>query len=188
MSESDLSRARRPDSDTRVLIIGVFVAVALVAFLAVGFATTHPSSGPALSLTNKFAPWIPKYHATLARGPRRKGGGVVVHVAPRWTGAYGAVVPTLVSQPPPRQKVVVGLSLRAPRKTQIEVVVDEFPAPANPNIVLKSVPATARWHHYTFRGRITGRFLGLGMYVGSNTNGRVHKWFVVRDLTVATRP
>ena len=187
MDETDLPRTRHPDSDTRLLLAGVLVVLALVAYLAVAFARTHPPSGPALGLTNKFAPWVPKYHSTLALVPRRKGGGIAVHVAPRWIGAYGAVVPTLLSQPPSGQRVVVGLSLRAPRKTPIEVVVDVFPAQANPDIVLRTVPATARWHHYTFGARVDGKFLGLGMYVGSDTNGVKHKWFVLRDLTVETR-
>lgn len=189
MNETDPSHARQPGSDTRLLIVGILVVLAFVAYLAVAFAKTHPlaTTPGSLALTNKFAPWVPKYHSTLARWPRRKGGGVAVHVAPRWTGAYGAVVPTLISQPPPGQRVVVGLSLRAPRKTPIEVVVDEFPADAHPDIVLKTVPATARWRHYTFKARITGDWLGLGMFVGSDTNGVKHKWFVVRDLTVDTR-
>jgi hypothetical protein len=188
MNETDFFRVRHPASDTRLLIVGVLVGLALAAYLAVAFARTHPSSsGFALSLTNKFAPWVPKYHSTLALVPRRNGGGIAVHVAPRWIGAYGAVVPTLVAQPPSGQRVVVGLSLRAPRKTPIEVVVDEFPAGGSPNIILRTVPATARWRHYTFSARVEGRWLGLGMYVGSDTNGVKHKWFAVRGLTAAMR-
>lgn len=184
MNKANAVRARQNGSDTRLLLAGVVGALALVAYLAIAFATTHPTSGPVLDVTNKFAPWIPKYHATLARAPRRKGGGMAVHVTPGWVGAYGAVVPTLVSQPQSRQRVVVGLSLRAPKKTPVEVVVDEFPGSVD--IVLKTVPATAGWHRYTFRARVNGQFLGLGMFVGSTTNGRLHKWFVVRGLTVET--
>ena len=188
MNETDPSQARQQGSDTRLLIVGILGVLALVTYLAVAFAKTHAlATTGGLGLTNKFAPWEPKYQSTLARFPRRKGGGIAVHVAHGWIGAYGAVVPTLVSQPQSGQRVVVGLSLRAPRKTPIEVVVDEFPADAHPNIILKTVPATARWRHYTFKARIKGEWLGLGMYVGSDTNGVKHKWFVVRDLTVDMR-
>jgi hypothetical protein len=187
MNGTGLSRARHPGSDTLLLAAGVVAALALVAYLAVAFATTHASSGSVPVATNKFAPWVPKYHSTLALVPHRKGGGMAVHVARGWIGAYGAVVPTLVSQPPSGQRVVVGLSLRAPRNTPVEVVVDEFPAGSNPNIILTTVPATARWRHYTFRARVNGQWLGLGMYVGSETNGVKHRWFAVRGLTVAMR-
>lgn len=187
MNEPNAVRARRQGSDTRLFLVGVVAVLALVAYLAIAFARTHPTSGPALVVSNKFAPWIPKYHATLARASRRTGGGIAVHVTRGWTGAYGAVVPTLVSQPPTGERVIVGLSLRAPSKTPVEVVVDEFPAGENSDIVLKTVPATPRWRRYTFRARVNGQFLGLGMYVGSNTSGHRHKWFVVRGLTVETR-
>jgi len=167
-------------SDTRLLVAGIAASVALVAYLAIAFANTHASN--ASGLTNPFAPWVPKYHSTLAHALRRKGGGVAVHVSRGWIGAYGAVVPTLVSQPRSGQEVVVGLSLRAPANTPIEVVVDEFPAGSNPDIVLETVAATAKWRRYTFKGRVNGQFLGLGMFVGSTTNGHRHKWFVVRGL------
>lgn len=187
MNGTGLSRARLQGSDTRLLAVGVLASLALVAYLAVAFATTHALSGSVPVATNKFAPWVPKYHSTLALVPRRNGGGMKVHVERDWTGAYGAVVPTLVSQPPSGQRVVVSLSLRAPRKTPVEVVVDEFPSGANPDIVLTTVPARHRWRHYTFSARVKGQWLGLGMYVGSDTNGVVHKWFAVRGLTVEMR-
>jgi hypothetical protein len=169
------------------LLAGVAAVLALVAYLAVAFANTHasastPSAAP--SPPDPFAPWIPKYHSTLALGSRKEGGGIAVHVRHGWIGAYGAVVPTLVSHPPPGQRVVVGLSLRAPRKTPIEVVVDEFPAGRSPDIILRTVSATARWHDYTFGARVKGRWLGLGMYVGSDAKGVLYRWFAVRGLTV----
>jgi hypothetical protein len=173
---------RLPDeTDTRLLLAGVAAALALVAYLAVAFANTHSVGG------GPFAPWVPKYHSRLARFPRGKGGGMAVHVEPRWVGAYGAVIPTLVSQPSSGQRVVVGLSLRALAMTRVEVVVDEYPGGKNPDIVLKTVAATSKWRHYAFRTRVSGQYLGLGMYVGSTTNGHRHKWFALRNLTVKTR-
>lgn len=173
-------------TDTRLLVAGVAASLALVAYLALAFATTHASSSPNLSITNRFAPWVPKYHSKLALFPEGKGGGVAVHVEPRWVGTYGAVVPTVVSQPPPRSTVLVRLELRGPGRSPIRVVVDEFPAGPNPDIVSTTVPATRRWHRYTFRARITGEWLGLGMFVGRDTNGRASRWFAARRLTVKT--
>lgn len=169
--------------DTRLLLAGVVVSLALVAYLAAAFANTHVSVraiGP--SASDPFAPWTPKYHSTLALVPRRKGGGIAVHVTRGWTGAYGAVVPTLLSTPPPGDKVVVGLWLRGPGHGPFEVLVDEFSG--GPKIIDSMVPATPRWRHYTFSARIKGRWLGLGLYAGRTTNGRKNAWFAVRGLTV----
>jgi hypothetical protein len=157
-----------------------------MAYLAVAFANTHAAAAPSTvpTQTNPFAPWVPKYHSTLAVVPRRRQGGIAVRVRPGWIGNYGAVVPTLVSQPPPGTRVVVGLSLRGPAHSPIEVLVDQFPAGPHPNLIDTTVPATARWHHYTFSAPVKGRWLGLGMYVGRDTDGKASRWFAVRDLTV----
>lgn len=168
--------------DTRLLVAGVVAFFALVTYLGVAFADTHASSGG--TATSFGAPWVPKYHSSLAAVPRGKT-GVGVFVARGWTGQYGAVVPTLVSQPPPGRRVVVGLWLRGPGRAGFEVVVDEFPA--GPDIVNTTVPATRTWHHYVFRARIKGRWLGLGMFVGRPTSVRGSRWFAVRDLSVTLR-
>lgn len=169
-------------SDDRLLLAGVVAILAVLVYLGVAFANTHASSSAAASTSDPFVPWVPKYHSTLALVPRGKGGGIAVHVTRGWIGAYGAVVPTLVSQPPTGRPVVVGLRLRAPRTTPIQVVVDEFPA--GPRIIDKTVPATRRWRRFTFHARVEGQWLGVGMYVGSSTNGRLYRWFAVRGLTV----
>jgi hypothetical protein len=173
-------------NDSRLLLAGVAASLALLAYLAAAFANTHASAPLfARSGTDPFAPWTPKYHSTLAPASRRKGGGIAIHAARGWIGAYGAVVPTIASQPPPGHRIVVNLWLRGFEKAPIEVLVDEFPA--GPKIVDTTVPATRRWHHYTFSAPIKGRWLGLGMYVGSSTNGVAHKWFAVRGLTAKVR-
>jgi hypothetical protein len=174
-------------TDNRLLLAGVAASLALVVYLAVAFANTHASNSPAAAGPGPFAPWVPKYHSTLALVPRRRGGGIEVHVSRGWIGAYGAVVPTLVAQPPPGHKIVVSLRLRGLGKVPIEVLVDEFPAGPSPNLFVKMVPATARWHRYTFRTRVKGRWLGLGMYVGRSTNGAASKWFALDDLNVEVR-
>ncbi|HEY3550346.1 MAG TPA: hypothetical protein VGK69_04775 [Gaiellaceae bacterium] len=171
-----------PAYDNRLLLAGVAASLALVAYLAVAFANTHAADSPVASGPGPFAPWVPKYHSTLAAG---KGGGTAVHVSSGWIGAYGAVVPTLVAEPPPGRRLVVGLGLRAPGHSPIEVMVDEFPE--GPKIIDKMVPATRRWHRYTFSARIKGRWLGLGMYVGSSTDGHLSRWFATRGLTAKLR-
>ena len=174
-------------SDTRLLVAGVAAIAALVAYLAVAFANTHATAIQAPILTNKFAPWVPKYHSTLAFVPPGRRHGIKVRAARGWVGDYGAVVPTLVAQPPPRHTVVVSLRLRGFGGSPIEVLVDEFPAGPKPNLFDKTVPATAKWHRYTFSAPITGNWLGLGMFVGRSTNGHADKSFAVRGLTVKLR-
>jgi len=172
-------------SDNRLLLAGVAASVALLIYLTVAFVNTHASTGPAASSSDPFAPWVPKYHSTLSLAPRRKGGGIEVHVSRGWNGAYGAVVPTIASEPPSGRKLVVNMRLRGPGQTPIEVIVDEFPG--GPKIIDTTVSATRRWRHYTFSARVKGQWLGLGMYVGSTTNGRSNRWFGVRGLAARVR-
>jgi hypothetical protein len=172
--------------DNRLLLAGVAAALALVVYLAVAFANTHASNSAAASSSgDPFAPWVPKYHSTLALVPGRRGGGIEVHVSRGWVGAYGAVVPTLVSQPPSGRRVVVSLRLRGSGKSPFEILVDEFPA--GPDIIQTTVPATRRWHRYTFSAKVKGRWLGLGLYVGRSTKGAESRSFGVRALTVRLR-
>jgi hypothetical protein len=173
--------------DTRLLVAGVVAFLALVVYLGVAFARTHTSSASTPTVTNPFLPWVPKYHSTLALVTRTQRGGIAVHVLPRWTGEYGAVVPTLVAQPPPGSTVVVHLRLRGPGPAPIRVLIDEFPAGPHPNLVDTTVPASAHWRRYTFRAQVKGRWLGLGLFVGRDTDGRVNKLFAVRGLEVQVR-
>lgn len=178
---------RARSKDTRLLVVGVVAFLAFVVYLGAAFARTHTSSGATPTTANPFLPWVPKYHSTLRLLPRTKGGGIAVQALPRWIGEYGAVVPTLAAQPPPGSTVVVHLRLRAPGQAPIRILIDEFPAGANPNLVDTTVPASARWRRYTFRARVKGRWLGLGMFVGRDTDGRASKWFAVRGLAVRVR-
>jgi hypothetical protein len=175
---------RLPESaDTRLLLAGVAASLALVSYLAVAFANTHASASA--SGGNEFAPWVPKYHSTLAHASPRKAGGTAVHVQAGWRGAYGVVVPTLVSQPPPGSTLVLGLWLRGLGHGPIQVLVDEFPS--GHDIIAAAVPATRRWHHYTFRARVKGRWLGLGLYVGRSVNGVGSRRFAVREPSAKLR-
>ena len=175
---------RLPTSkDTRLLVAGVAAFVALFAYLGVAFANTHATSGPTASKT---APWIPHESRLVALGRRRKT-GFVVRVRPTGRGAYGALVPTLLSDPPSGRGFVVGVWLRAARPGPIGVEIDEFaPGATSVYLVNTTVSATRRWHHVTFSGRVKGTWLGLGMYVYSQRNG-ARSWFEVRELNVSRR-
>jgi hypothetical protein len=124
----------------------------------------------------------------LARFSSGRRGGLAFRVTPTTQGTYGALVPTLASDPAPGHKFVVGLWLRGARPGRIAVAIDEFsPGATSVYVVNTTVPATSRWRHFTFRGRVKGRWLGLGMYVSRAPNGRNGKWFEVRGLTAALR-
>jgi hypothetical protein len=175
---------RSHSKDTRLLFVGVIAFLALVVYLGVAFAGTHASAGSPTGAPY-FGSYVP-HAANLTRIPSRRGGGLAFRVTPTVGGSYGALVPTLTSDPPPGRKFVVGLSLRGSRPGRIAVVIDEFaPGATSVYVVNTTVPATARWHHFTFRGRVRGRWLGLGMYVSRVAEGSDGKWFEVRDLTAA---
>ena len=183
MRTESLARLRFPDSnDTRLLLAGVVAFLALMAYLAVAFANTH-AYGSLTAPDLDLGPWTP-HASNLVHVPRGKK-GFAVRVSPAARGSYGALVPTLVLQPPPGRRFVVGLWLKGSRGDRIGVEVDEFsPGATSVYVVQTTVPATARWHHFTFNGRVKGRWLGLGMYVYRQNNGAARTWFAVRDLTV----
>lgn len=135
-----------------------------MAYLAVAFVNTHASTASAQSLASKVAPFIPHDSAFVAV-PKAKG-RYTVRVTPAKPGSYGALVPTLVSDPAGGRRYVVGLSLRGTRPGRIGVAVDEFsPGVTSVYVLNTTVPATAKWHHYWFEVGVKGSWLGLGMYV-----------------------
>jgi hypothetical protein len=174
--------------DTRLLVAGVVAFLALVVYLGVAFAGTHAKNGTLSATGNPFGYWV-AHNANLTRV--RHGGkrhGLTVKVSPAAKGSYGVLVPTLVSDPTPGHKFVVTLSMRGARPGRIAVAIDEFrPDASSVYVVNTTVPATTRWRHFTFRGRVVGRWLGLGMYVSRQSTGSGRKWFEVRDLTAALR-
>jgi hypothetical protein len=175
---------RLPESsDTRVLLAGGVAFLALVVYLSVAFATTHASSAGA-SLGNPVAPWEP-HASTLVKVPHGNKGGFAVQVIPAAKGSFGALASTLVANPPER-RFVVGLWLRAPRPDPVAVTIDEFRPDANSvYLVNTTVQATGKWRHFTFRGRVKGTWLGLGMYVSRQAERGVRSRFELRGPTVA---
>ena len=166
------------------MLAGVVAVLALVAYLAVAFANTHASANTDASPGNPFGNWTP--HASkLVHIPGQS--GLAVRVIPVAPGNYGVLVATLVPYPKPRRTYIVGLGLKAARPGRIGVEVDEFaPGATSIYLVNQLVHATPRWHHFTFRARVKGNWLGLGMYV-YGLNRRRRTWFAVRYLTTSLR-
>jgi hypothetical protein len=178
-----------PDaSDTRLLLAGVLAFLALVAYLAVAFAHTHAlifatDSSTAPNLASEVAPWTPSA-SKLAPVPRKEGGFDVRVTRTTRGPSYGALVQTLVPDPVPGRRYVVSLWLKGARPGEIAVELNEFRPGVARYPVETTVPATARWHHFTFKTRVKGVWLGLAIYVYRTDRGR-RTWFAVRDLTAA---
>lgn len=179
---------RLPTSnDTRLLVVAVALFVALVAYLGVAFANTRAT----VDIAREVAPWTP-YGSTLLPGPPKTRGRFAVHVIPSEhsagsIGSYGALAPTLVSEPSPGAKFAVGLWLKTARPGEIGIQIHEFRS-ATPShyLVDTTVAAKPSWRHYVFRGRVNGSWTGLSMYVFRPTLPAPKRSpsFVIRGLTV----
>jgi hypothetical protein len=162
--------------DTRLWLAGVAASIALVAYLAVAFANTHAS------IANGVAPWTP-YHAKLIPVRHVRGRGYIVRVIPTSSGTYGSVVPALVSDPASGRSYVVGFWLKGSRGGSVAVAIDEFsPGASSVYVVNTSVPVTPKWHQFTFRARVKGTWLGLGMSLTRQAEAGRSTWFAVRSL------
>lgn len=177
---------RLPDSnDTRLLLAGIAAVVALLAYLAVAFANMHIPAGPvaAPDVASEVAPFVPS-NSKLVPISRGKGRGFIVQVIPAGTGFWGALAPTLVAQPQPGT-FVIGLSLRAAHPGGIGIEINEFRPEKSLDLVSKTVPATAKWHRFTFTRRVSGQWLGLGLFVSRHTDTvAVRKRFEIRGVSV----
>ena len=168
-------------TDTRLLVAGVAASLALVAYLAVAFARTHV----ALVATdvNRTAPWSP-FASNLVPVPELTKGKFAVRVTPATRRpTYGAVAQTIVPDPARGYRYVIGLQLKGARPGPIAVELNEFRPGVAKYPLQTTVPATARWHRFTFTMRVRGTWLGLAMVV-SRTDPRRRTWFALRDLTV----
>jgi hypothetical protein len=173
-------RVRLPTSnDTRLLVVGVAAFVALVAYLGVAFANTRAT----VDVAKEVAPWTP-FASTLVPIPWRPGRHtvLVLPATKSQTGDYGAIVQTLVPNPTVGRRYVVRLWLHGARPGRIGVEVNEFRPGVARYPVNTTVPATARWHHFTFSLHVNATWLGLAVYV-YRPNQRPPTWFAVRDLT-----
>jgi hypothetical protein len=154
-----------------------------VAYLAVAFVNTHGS----IATVNKLAPWTPSA-SKLVPIPWTRG-RYTIRVLPATespTGNYGAIVQTLVPNPAPGRRYVVGLWLRGSVPGRIGVEVNEFRPGVARYPVNTTVPATARWHYFTFSLRPKATWLGLAVVV-YRPNQPTRTSFAVRGLTAAIR-
>jgi hypothetical protein len=179
-------------NDSRLFLAGIVAVLALVVYLAVAFANMHlhPLAAPtATSKTNPFAPFV-RSNSKLVRLPHRKKGGLTLRVTPAGPGYFGALAPTLVSEPPSRFNFVLSLWLKGARPGKIGIELDEFRSSGpSPKLVDATVPATAKWRRFTFNRRVSrGSWLGLGLFVYRVTSTATpKKWFEVRDVSVQSR-
>jgi hypothetical protein len=175
-------------NDTRLFLAGIVAFLVLVAYLAVAFANTHvhafTSATAVPSGASVVALWTVSDSKLVALPLKR--GRFAVRVTPLAAakgGHYGALIQTLVADPMPGRRYVVGLGLRGTTPGQIGVELNEFRGTAAQYPVQTTVPATATWRHYTFTVRVKGSWLGLALYLyRSDPRGRTS--FAVRDLTV----
>jgi hypothetical protein len=179
------SGVRLPTSnDTWLLVAGVGALVALFAYLAVAFAFTRQS----VDVAREVAPWTPS-SSKLTPVKTAKPRVFDVYVTPTSPGGatagnYGAVVQTLVPNPVPGGRYFVGLWLKGATPGVVGFELNEFRSGVARYPVDTTVPATARWHHYTFSARIKGTFLGLAVYVYRSAHRG--SWFAIRGLTAGS--
>ena len=177
-------------TDTRLLLAGALALLALVVYLAVAFANTNGAVASArVDAASAVAPWSPSMSKLTP--VRRKKGGFEVLVTPSSHGRpasehYGAIVQTLVPDPEPGRRYVVGLWLKASPPGRLGFELNEFRQKVARYPVNTMIRATSRWHHYTFSTRVKGTWLGLAVYV-YRPNGRRRTSFSVRGVTAAIR-
>ena len=166
-------------NDTLVLVAGVAALVGLLIYVGVAFANARVP----VDLAKEVAPWTP-YRSTLTPVKHGKRSRFDVHVTPATKDtSYGALVQTLVPQPK-LGTYTVSLWLRGSRPGVIGVEVNEFSPGVARYPVNTTVPATAKWHKYSYTVRIKTTWLGLAVFV-SRPASPVRTRFTIRDLSVA---
>lgn len=179
-------------TDTRLLVVGGVAFLALVAYLAVAFANTHASNSPLPSAASKDAPWTPygsdlvatslgRPHKYAVRVTRASDGAATA-------GSYGALAPTLISEPQPGTRFVLGLWLKAARPVPLGVQAHLFRAGTPSRYLIDTtVHATTRWRHFTFNGRVAGNWTGLSAYVYRPSTAAASPPFTIRGVTINPR-
>jgi hypothetical protein len=191
-------------SDNGILIAGIAVFLALVAYLAVAFATASGSSvvvatvttprgrvttterrvGPAPSVAQLVGPWRARSSHLVRLGSKR-GRRVAVRVSPLDRGLYGVEVQQLRLAPALRRGFVLSLVLRARRSGRLLVQINTgaFEPPIR-YLLNKRVAVGRTWHRFVYHGRVAGRRTGLGLFVGQTTHTVAGRGFELRDLSV----
>jgi hypothetical protein len=167
--------------DTRLLIVGIAVVVALFAYLGVAFANTRQS----VDVASEVAPWTPSASKLApVKDPKMRAYDVYVTPSePNSIGNYGAVIQTLVPSPTAGGRYVVGIWLKGATPGKIGFELNEFRPGVAQYPINTTVPATATWHYYTFSTRVKGSWLGLAVYVYRPSHRG--SWFAMRGTSDA---
>ena len=169
-------------NDTWLLVAGIVAFVVLVAYIGVAFAHARAT----VDIAKEVAPWTPS-NSNLTPAKTANPNVFNVYVTPTSPGGvsagnYGAIIQTLVPSPEPGGKYKIGIWLKgAPGRIGFEI--NEFRTGVARYPVNTTVPATARWHHYTFTTRVEGTWLGLALYLYRPAHRG--SWFAVRGTTEA---
>lgn len=186
MSPTKATSHPRPSrsNDTRLLVAGAAAFLALVAYLAVAFATTHNSlAGPTVpTIRSKVGPWT-GHASSLARVRGGSKGGLTLRVTPVGAGLYGVEIKKLFIPRPLRHAFALSIRLRARRPSRVLVQINHGSASPKGYLVNTAVVAGRKWRRFTFRGRLEGGN-GLGLFFGQTTKRRAKRWFELRNLSV----
>lgn len=177
-------------NDTRVLIAGVAAFLALVAYLAVAFATARSSPAVVASVgatrgeAQMVGPWRAR-GSKLVRVLRATGGRLAVRVTPVTAGLYGVEIQQLVLTPALRRGFALSFWLRgrSPSRLLVQINTGALEPPIR-YLVHTTAVARRRWHRFTYHGRLKGRGTRLGLFVGQTTHTVARRWFELRDLSV----
>jgi hypothetical protein len=189
-------RRRAWSAEARILAAGLVAALALVAYLAVAFASSSNSavvpttSTPAPQVTVKaetLGPWT-SVNAEFARLRGGTGTRVALVVTPASLTTYGARVPTIVGNPVSGDRVLVGFSLKGSSEP-VRIEIPEFASgTANRYLSNRLLRVTSRWRHYLVVARVErGHWTGLGLGVYRSGTIPLSSWFAIRDLTVVVQ-
>lgn len=189
-STKPISRRPLPRSnDSRLLVAGVAAFLALVAYLAVAFATTRNSPTAAVTVAtvrSKVGPWTAR-DSSLARDRGAAGAGLEVRVTPVGSGLYGVEIKELYLARALRRGFTFSVQLRARRPSRVLVQINHGSASPMGYLVDTTVVAGRRWRRFTYRGRLEGGGNAIGPFFGQTVKRAAGRWFEVRDLSVRAR-
>lgn len=172
-------------NDTGLLVAGLAAFVALVAYLAVAFATAggSPAVIAAHSAAQMLGPWRAR-DAKLARISRTRGRRLAVRVTPLASGLYGAEVQQFTVTPAQGRGFTLSFRVRGRSRSRLLVQINTGALdPPIRYLAHTTVVAGRKWHRFTYHGRLGGR-TGLGLFVGQTTNSSARRWFEIRDLSL----
>jgi hypothetical protein len=175
-------------NDTRLLVAGVAAFLALVAYLAVAFATTRNSPTAAVNVAtvrSKVGPWTGRASSLArVRGAGASKGGLTLRVTPVGAGLYGVEIKKLFIPRPLRHAFAFSVQVRARRPSRILVQINHGSASPRGYLVSRTVVVGRKWRRLTYRIGLGGGGNGIGPFFGQTTQGDAKRWFEIRGLSV----